>query len=385
MSQFAPPSSEAKAASDALIKTIQHCIEQNDGWISFAQYMNMALYTPQYGYYTGGSYKIGAQGDFITAPTLSTLFSHTLSKQVAQILPHTQGNIYEFGAGTGALALGIMQKLTQANIDFDCYYIIEVSAQLAQRQKALVSQHAPELLHKLVHLSALPEEFNGVIIGNEVLDAMPCEQIIWNKDCIKQQGVTYNQQEGFELDARPISDPNILKAAQVLSINHFPYQSELHLAQQAFIGTLAQKLTKGMMLFIDYGFDEQQYYIPERNMGTLIGHYQHHTIHDPFFLPGLCDLTCHINFTAMAQEAIDQKLDLLGYTTQAHFLLNLGITELLNQVGEPQSQAYIKEASACQTLLAQHEMGELFKVIAFGKNIDEELLGFTHGDLCHKL
>ena len=380
--QLPTPSTTALAASQVLCQLIQKEIQQNQAWIPFSRFMELALYTPQYGYYTGGAHKIGAAGDFITAPTLSPLFGQTLAKQLNALLPQTAGNIYEFGAGTGALAATLLQSLSDNALQH--YYIIELSPELAERQRQHIAHTIPHLSHHITHLHELPQQLNGIIIGNEVLDAMPIEVIHQEHHQLLQMGVTHHNNQ-FHWQAQPLTQTHLIHAAQTYFPNVFPYTSELHPTQYAFIQTLAQKLTCGGMIFIDYGFDATQYYHPQRNQGTLIGHYRHHTIHDPFFHIGLTDLTAHVNFTNIAQAGIDSGLDLIGYTTQSHFLLNLGITDLLTQTGEPHSAAYIQNSTALHQLIEQHEMGELFKVIAFGRNIDINWQGFTYGDLCHKL
>ncbi len=385
-SQLPQPDEASRANSQALTGIIRSQIQQNNGWISFAQYMQAALYTPRFGYYSGGQEKIGRLGDFITAPVLTPLFGQTIAAGLTPLLKETSGNIYEFGAGTGVLAVDIIKSLPD-----QCwmhYYIIEVSGQLRQSQCQYIDQHLPErLAKKVVHLDFLPEIFDGVIIGNEVLDAMPCERICWQSaDTIEQVGVALALDNRFVFQNRLLQEPDLYTSVRKLPISNFPYISELHLVQQAFVTTLAERLERGGMIFIDYGFDQTQFYYPHRTNGTLIGHYRHHTIHDPFFYPGLCDLTCHVNFTAMAEAALDAGLTLAGYTTQAQFLLNLGITDRLIQVGKPHEAAYIKEATACQTLLGLQEMGELFKVIAFARGIDvDDWQGFTEGDMCYRL
>ncbi len=380
------PDENAKLASQALCQIIQRQITQNNGWISFADYMQAALYTPQHGYYRRGGYKIGQDGDFITAPTLTPLFGQTLATQLAELLPQTAGNIYEFGAGTGKMALDIIQTLLQNNQPFTHYYIIEVSSELRQRQRTLLTQNLPEIAHKITHLDVLPDTFDGIILGNEVLDAMPCERICWRTPRqIEHVGVTWNQTTGFRLENRPLINPFLLKLAQALPLKVYPYTSELHATQQTLMTTLAEKLLRGAIIWIDYGFDAAQYYFSERTEGTLIGHYRHHTIHDPFFYPGLCDLSCHINFSAIIEAGIDAGLDLAGYTTQAHFLLNLNITEQLTRTGNPQELPYIKAAKACQKLLNQHEMGELFKVAGLGKGINTPWQGFCQNDHSYRL
>ena len=381
--QLPAPSATAAAASQALCRIIRTEIQNHGGWIPFSRFMELALYAPQYGYYTGGSHKIGGSGDFITAPTLSPLFGQTLAHQLAELLPQTAGNVYEFGAGTGALAATLLQNLSDG---LKHYYIIEVSPELAERQRAHIAEAAPEAAGKVTHLSSLPDTFDGIIIGNEVLDAMPVEIVRHAHNQWQQMGVTLADDSSFIQQAQPLP-PSALSQAATSYFPHSPqpYTSELHPAQHAFIRTLAEKLHRGGIILIDYGFDAAQYYHPQRHMGTLIGHYRHHTVHDPFFHIGLTDLTAHVNFTDIAQAGTDAGLDLIGYTTQAHFLLNLGITDIMANRSDPASADYIRDAAAIHKLTGQHEMGELFKVIAFGRNVDIDWHGFSYGDICHKL
>ena len=377
------PSPAAQQSSANLQTLLAEEIKKHRNWIPFSRFMELVLYAPQYGYYTGGSHKIGNDGDFITSPTLTPLFARTLARQLQELLPQTAGNIYEFGAGTGQLAADLLNNLSDG---INRYYIIEISPELAARQKDLIQTLAPQAAQKIVHLSALPETFDGIIIGNEVLDAMPVEII--RKDeggSFEHVGVCLDN-DRFTYLARPLHDLQLSALASLYFPKiTSPYTSELHPQQYAFIRTLASRLEHGCMIFIDYGFDAAQYYHPQRNQGTLIGHYRHHVIHNPFDFIGLADLTAHVNFTDIAQAGTDAGLDLIGYLPQSHFLLNLGITELLAQTGKTDSAAYIREAAAVQKLIDQHEMGELFKVIAFGKNINIDWTGFCFGDICHKL
>lgn len=377
------PSPAAQQSSANLQTLLAEEIRKHGNWIPFSRFMELVLYAPQYGYYTGGSHKIGNDGDFITAPTLTPLFARTLARQLQELLPQTAGNIYEFGAGTGQLAADLLNNLSDG---INRYYIIEISPELAARQKDLIQTLAPQAAQKIIHLSALPETFDGIIIGNEVLDAMPVEII--RKDegsSFEHVGVCLDN-DRFTYSARPLHDLQLSALASLYFPKiSSPYTSELHPQQYAFIRTLASRLEHGCMIFIDYGFDAAQYYHPQRNQGTLIGHYRHHVIHNPFDFIGLADLTAHVNFTDIAQAGTDAGLDLIGYLPQSHFLLNLGITELLAQMGQTDSAAYIREAAAVQKLIDQHEMGELFKVIAFGKNINIDWTGFCFGDICHKL
>lgn len=377
------PSPAAQQSSANLQTLLAEEIKKHRNWIPFSRFMELVLYAPQYGYYTGGSHKIGNDGDFITAPTLTPLFARTLARQLQELLPQTAGNIYEFGAGTGQLAADLLNNLSDG---INRYYIIEISPELAARQKDLIQTLAPQAAQKIIHLSALPETFDGIIIGNEVLDAMPVEII--RKDegsSFEHVGVCLDN-DRFTYSARPLHDLQLSALASLYFPKiSSPYTSELHPQQYAFIRTLASRLEHGCMIFIDYGFDAAQYYHPQRNQGTLIGHYRHHVIHNPFDFIGLADLTAHVNFTDIAQAGTDAGLDLIGYLPQSHFLLNLGITDLLAQTGQTDSAAYIREAAAVQKLIDQHEMGELFKVIAFGKNINIDWTGFCFGDICHKL
>ena len=377
------PSPAAQQSSANLQTLLAEEIKKHGNWIPFSRFMELVLYAPQYGYYTGGSHKIGNNGDFITAPTLTPLFARTLARQLQELLPQTAGNIYEFGAGTGQLAADLLNNLSDG---INRYYIIEISPELAARQKDLIQTLAPQAAQKIIHLSALPETFDGIIIGNEVLDAMPVEII--RKDegsSFEHVGVCLDN-DRFTYSARPLHDLQLSALASLYFPKiSSPYTSELHPQQYAFIRTLASRLEHGCMIFIDYGFDAAQYYHPQRNQGTLIGHYRHHVIHNPFNFIGLADLTAHVNFTDIAQAGTDAGLDLIGYLPQSHFLLNLGITELLAQTGKTNSAAYIREAAAVQKLIDQHEMGELFKVIAFGKNINIDWTGFCFGDICYKL
>lgn len=380
--QIADLTKEEQQCSQALYQLIQNEIQEK-GDIPFSRFMELALYAPNLGYYANGRLKIGQAGDFVTAPTLSPLFAQTLAQQLKPLLPEVGGVIYEFGAGTGVLAADLLNALESS---LHTYYIVEVSAQLAEQQRQHIAEYAPEFLDKVVWLAQLPEQFEGILIGNEVLDAMPIERIRHNESNKWQRAYVSQEIDEFILKYQETDDENIVQAALQYFPDNTPYTSELHLTQYAFIQTLAQKLTRGAMIWIDYGFDAAQYYHPQRNDGTLIGHHRHHSIHDPFYRVGLSDLTSHVNFSDIADAACTNGLDLIGYTTQANFLFNLGILERLGQqYPEADSVEYIRAAAAVHQLTAQHEMGELFKVIAFGKNISIDWQGFLMGDMCHKL
>lgn len=379
-------SPEASASSVQLQQIIANRINEQGGSIPFSEFMQLALYTQQFGYYTGGAHKIGASGDFMTAPTLSPLFAQTLAGQLRDLLPQTAGYLYEFGAGTGALASDLLNALAD---NVHGYFIIELSHELADRQRAYITQHAPKFADKVQWLTELPDAFDGILLGNEVLDAMPIERIRQTATGEFQRVHVALENQQLTWQYLPLNHAELRHFAE----QYFPeaepdsdYTSEIHPAQHAFIHTLAHKLTRGAMIWIDYGFDAKQYYHPQRTDGTLIGHHRHHSIHDPFYRVGLTDLTAHVNFSDVAEAGVSAGLDLIGYTTQAHFLFNLGILDLLaTQYPHTDTAEYIQSAHAVQQLTAQHEMGELFKVMAFGKGVDVDWRGFMVGDLCHKL
>lgn len=374
MSHLPTPSPEALQHSAALCRLISAEIAANHGWISFARYMELALYAPGLGYYSSGAAKFGAPGDFVTAPEISPLFGRTLAQQAAQILSLTNGEILEIGAGSGQLALQLLTELQRLDALPSRYFILEVSADLRERQHALLAPFAD----RVEWLDSLPNHFTGLILGNEVLDAMPVEMVAWRAAGIYQRGVTLAG-ESFAWDDRLLEAGLLFDAASQLA-PPADYVSEVGLAARAFIGTLAGLLDAGAILMIDYGFGASEYYHSQRSTGTLMCHYRHHAHDDPFYLPGLQDITAHVDFTAIAEAGLDAGLKLLGYTTQANFLINCGITNLLQETPAENVSTYFPLASQAQKLMSPAEMGELFKVIALGKNLVEPLLGFTIGD-----
>ena len=383
MTTLPEPSPTARNISLRLETELQSQIRNAGGWISFAHYMEQALYAHGLGYYAAGSRKLGAAGDFVTAPELTPLFGATLARQIAELLPQTAGTLYEFGAGSGRLAVDLLRELEALNALPTRYAIIDLSPDLIERQRETLAAGLPHLLARIEWLDTLPDTLDGVIIGNEVLDAMPCELLHWTPEPL-QRGVSVGA-DGFVWQDRPIIDPELRQLATQLKIENDDYLSEININNLAFIRTLAARLTRGAILLLDYGFPQAEYYHAERDMGTLIGHYRHHTIDDPFYLPGLMDLTCHVDFSAVAQSGIDAGLDLIGYTTQAQFLINCGITEVMQRLDPNEVKTWAPQASAVQKLMSPEEMGELFKVIGFGKGVGIAWRGFDHGDRCHTL
>lgn len=345
--------------------------------------MELALYAPGLGYYTAGTSKFGEAGDFITAPELSPLFGRTLARQAAEIMQHSAPHILELGAGSGKLAADMLAELERLNCLPESYSILEVSADLRERQQALLRKRLPHLTERVRWLDELPDSFSGAVVANEVLDALPVHLVHWQDSAIAERGVEVSGEE-FAWQDRPITDAALLETARNIAVPD-GYVSEICLAARGLINSLAQRLQRGTLLFIDYGFGAREYYHPQRSTGTLMCHYRHHSHDDPFFLPGLQDITAHVNFTDVAECGIDAGLELLGYTNQAFFLINCGIAELMQDVSPDNPLDYLPLSAQLQKLTSPAEMGELFKVIALGKGLDEPLMGFARGDLSRTL
>lgn len=386
------PSATALQHSHTLQHAIKEKISAAGGWISFADFMEAALYLPGLGYYSAGATKFGHEGDFVTAPEISSLFGKTIARQAAQVFELCGHNdILEFGAGSGKLALDLLLELELLGCLPRRYLILEVSAELQQRQRQLLAKHAPQLASSIQWLTTLPHEFNGLILANEVLDAMPVHLVIWQNHHLYERGVSCHQQT-FEWQERPLIAGELFEIARQLTPSKemwendsYCYLSEISLANRLFMHSLAQILQQGVILLIDYGFGQKEYYHPQRNQGTLMCHYRHHAHDDPFYLPGLQDITSHVDFSAISQVASESDLQLLGYTTQANFLINCGITEILSRTPADNIPQYLPLANQLQRLVSPAEMGELFKVIAFGKQIEHSLIGFDRADLRRSL
>jgi len=337
-------------------------IDAAGGWVSFARYMELALHAPGLGYYARGARQFGAEGDFVTAPELGSLFGRTLARQLNEL----DGPILELGAGSGALAETLLKDLERE------YFILETSAALRARQ-------ADRLGGRVRFLDRLPEHFRGVIIANEVADAIPVHAVAWRAGGVMERGVTSD----LEWAEKPASG-ELLDAARALEVP-VPYESEINLAARGWMRSLAGSLEHGAILIIDYGFPHHEYYHPQRSMGTLMCHTRHRAHGDPFLHPGEQDITAHVDFSALAAAARQSGLDVLGYSTQAQFLVNCGITEVLSQVNTENALHYAPIAAEAQQLLSPAEMGELFKVLAVGRSVKRPLLGFSRGERSHTL
>ncbi len=353
-------------------------VEKRGGWIPFSRYMEMALYAPGLGYYVAGATKLGAKGDFVTAPEISPLFGSTLAGQVAAILAHTGGGVLELGAGSGALAASVLEELQARKRLPERYQILEISPQLVQRQRRLLMQRLPGLVDRVEWVTSLPPRLTGVVVANEVLDALPVHLLTWCEDGVRERGVTLIGAE-FSWEERSLGGGTLRDSAATLQVEA-PYRSELSIAVPALVRTLAAALDRGVLLCVDYGFGRSEYYHPQRCEGTLMCHYRHRAHDDPFLFPGLQDITAHVDFTSVAESGVEAGLQLLGYTTQAQFLINGGIADLLARTPAERASEYLPLAAGVQKLVSPSEMGELFKVIALGRGVQPPLGGFRTGD-----
>lgn len=378
------PSQDALTASRALHNLIANEIRRNTGWISFAQYMELVLYAPGLGYYSGGAAKLGKDGDFTTAPEITPLFGATLAHVAAGLMAQTGLQILEFGAGTGKLAYDILTELAEIGVSIHRYSIVELSGELRARQEKTLRGFP-----QVTWLDCFPPAFSGVVIGNEVLDAMPVNLVVKTEQGWKERGVGLSD-KGFVFRDQPCASALIAQIpADELPIG---YLTEVHPVASGFMRSLASMICTGYeetghggaAILIDYGFPSHEYYLGQRAQGTLMCHYRHHAHPDPFYLPGLQDVTAHVDFTAMAHAAIDGGLEMLGYTSQAAFLLDAGIGDLLLRTSPDDPLRYLPQANAMQKLISPAEMGELFKVMAVGKSAQLPDK-FSRNDRSHRL
>ena len=370
-----PPDATEGARSRALLARIEAAIAQAGGWLSFEHYMQMALYEPGLGYYDARGSKFGGAGDFVTAPEISPLFAQSLAAPVAAAFAQLPAQVLEFGAGTGALAHDLLQALERRGTPAQQYWIIEVSADLRQRQQERLAGLPVRWLDRL------PEGFEGVVLANEVLDVLPVQLFVRASDTVLERGVTMDQ-GALRFAGRPAPAPLRQAVAQIeAALGPLPagYGSEWCPLAGAWLAALAASLQRGLVLLFDYGFPRHEYYHAQRAMGTLMCHYRQHAHADPLWLPGLNDITAHVDFSACAAAARASGLDLLGYTSQAHFLIGSGILELLATRLDPAS------TGAVQRLLSEAEMGELVKVMALGRGLTGPLPGLGRGDRRHRL
>jgi len=380
--------SPEKEHSELLKSKIASEIASQGGWLPFSRYMEMALYEPGMGYYSAGAHKLGAGGDFTTAPELSPLFGAAICSTLLPVLKALKEKglptqILEFGAGTGKLASSILSRLNDLGFRLDHYDIIEISPDLAQRQQ----QHLNNIIKRLKlstkcnWLEALPRDFKGVILANEVIDAIPCDVIIYQNGFWHWYGVSFTDDKLIWRVGLPVEHD--LLSENLLNDNFSEgYVTELHTPANAWMREVATQLDMGLFLAFDYGFPESEYYHPQRVEGTLMAHHRHLAIQDPFYLPGLCDLTTHVEWSQIARSALVEKVDDVFLTNQAAYLLDAGIGDIALEIGDPSDPAtFLLISNSLQKLLSEAEMGELFKTFAFSKNLDALLPGYSLGDL----
>ncbi|MCC2955199.1 SAM-dependent methyltransferase [Massilia sp. IC2-477] len=363
------PAPDALAASQSLQQLIATEIEQLGGAMAFSRFMELALYAPRLGYYSGGASKLGASGDFTTAPEISPLFGASVARAAAAIIAQSAPDIIEFGAGTGKLARDVLSALDGLGVGVNSYTIIELSGELRARQ-----QEALKDLPQVRWLDGMPERFSGVVLANEVLDAMPVELVIRKDGRWMRQMVTV-ENGAFAFVQQPLPDALAAQVTrQIPDADSLPdgYLTEIHPVAEGFMASLARMMEggRGAAFLFDYGFPAHEYYLDQRMGGTLMCHYRHHAHPDPFYLPGLQDITAHVDFTAMALASQEAGLPVLAYMNQSSFLLACGIGELLMETDPEDTLRFLPQSKAVQKLVSPAEMGELFKVLVVGRDVD---------------
>ncbi len=364
-------------------------IETAGGWIGFARYMQLVLYEPGLGYYSAGARKLGAAGDFVTAPEAAPLFSRCLAVQCGEVLRALGGgDLLEFGAGSGLMAAGLLAELERRGTLPRRYRILDVSADLRERQRATVGRLVPGLVDRVEWLDRPPERHEGVIVANEVLDALPVERFAIRGGEVRSLGVTWG--EGGPSWAEGAAPAPLAAAVRRIERELGAafadgYRSELSLLLPGWLATLGGTLARGVALLVDYGLPRREYYAPERSDGTLICHSRHRWHDDPFARPGLQDITAWVDFTAVAEAAADTGLDVAGYTTQAHFLLGSGLDAFLAGTADLDVASRVSLSRQAMLLTMPGEMGERFKVIALARDCEAPPGGFALRDLRHTL
>jgi SAM-dependent MidA family methyltransferase len=384
-----PPLTPAEAVhSGKLAALIRGELQAAGGWLSFERFMELALYAPGLGYYSAGSVKLGAGGDFVTAPETSELFSRCLARQCAPLLQQTGGEVLELGAGTGRMAAGLLTELAALGALPERYAILEVSADLVQRQRARLEQLPAALRERVVWLERLPERaLNGVILANEVADALPCRRFVIGSGGVEEVGVALAGGEaggGAFRDQLAATDDVLLRACAELGATlpqplPVGYQSEVCLRITPWIATLADTLGRGLLLICDYGLPRRHYYHPQCARGTLRCHYRQLAHDDPYLNLGVQDITAWVDFTRVAEAGISAGLELAGFATQTAVLLALGLEELVAAAGDGIARARL--AGEARRLVLPEEMGESFKMMAFTRALDGPLAGFALQDL----
>lgn len=371
----APPP-EAAAHSARLAEHIAETICREGDWIPFSRFMELALYAPGLGYYSAGARKFGSEGDFVTAPEITPMFARCIAMQALQVLQATGGDILELGPGSGALAADLFAELDAQGKAPARYYLLEVSPDLAERQRERLAQRFPGRMDRFVWIDRLPEKIRGMVVANEVLDVVPFSIAHRSGGGILERGVIVTE-AGFAWEDQALPDGDLRRrAGAVFPPGDYDYLSEVGLAAEGLVRTVASALEAGVAVFIDYGFNERELYHPQRSTGTMRCHYRHRFHNDPFFMPGLQDITAHVDFSAMARAAEAGGAEVYGFTTQAYFLISCGLAVLVSAGDPTATLSRLRATSAVHRLINPSEMGELFKVLAFGKGMEAPLLGY---------
>jgi len=384
------PDADARAHSEQLTHHIRTVIDEHGGAIDFAHYMNLVLYAPGLGYYSAGAAKFGEPGDFITAPEISPLFGRCLARQCRDILEHLQdGDILELGAGSGKLAVDLLRELGALASLPRRYLILETSADLRERQQSLLREQLPDFYDNIVWLDALPSEpITGIVIANEVLDALPVHCIDVTPDDTAELMVA-NAATGFEWQTQPLAGQVKTVFDEVLGELPEPlpnyYRTEVNVGLADWLSAVAGTLASGVMLFIDYGYPRSEYYHPQRDSGTLICHYRHRAHQDPFLYPGLQDISTSVDFTRLAEAALIAGLSVAGFTTQSHFLIGCGIDSMVNEMTAMDERQRMSLSREMKQLTLPSEMGERFKVMALTRACDLPLTAMQQADFRHRL
>jgi SAM-dependent MidA family methyltransferase len=390
MLDMLPPLTAAESEhSRKVVERVRDAIDAGSGWISFERFMEIALYEPGLGYYSAGAAKLGSGGDFVTAPEISPLFSRCVANQCREILEHVGADgILEIGAGSGVMAADLLSELAARGCPPERYSILEVSADLRQRQRETLTARVPQLVERVHWLDALPEEHRGVVLANEVLDALPVQRFRMRGTDINALGVTWQlgRLDWSETRAEPSLDETVRRIeANVGASLPDGYTSEVNLRLSPWLGSIGAMLREGVALFIDYGLPQRQYYRPDRREGTLLCHFRHRFHDDPLINVGVQDIGAWVDFSAVAAAAVNAGLGVAGFATQAHFLIGNGIEQLLAAMEREGLPARVQLARQAMLLTLPGEMGERFKVIGLAKGFDRPLSGFSVRDLAATL
>ena len=369
---------------------LREAVNEQGGRITFDQFMEIVMFSPGRGYYDSINHIFGDKGDFTTAPEISPLFGQCIARQVIQVMQRMgQTNILEFGAGSGILAQTILSELEKSAQLPEKYYIYDISPSLRKRQAARLKENLPHLADRLVWLESIPEDFDGIIIANEVLDAMPVHKVVFRRGRPHQETYVSIRNGQLVLEDGPLSSLE-LKEEMDRILQKCPdledgYRSEINLGLKSWIARISQALNRGMVLLIDYGFTRREYYQPANYQGNLMCYFQHQAHDDPLRYPGIQDVTCHVDFSLVAEAFQQQGLTVAGYTTQGFFLAGCGLESMYYELDTSDEEKYLQFTHGLEQLIMPNAMGEMFKVIGLTKGVGDKLIGFSAANEKDKL